>query len=119
MKKVFKFLAYTFISALIVFSAVLVSYRKTIFNYLNSVNNLNRPTEAMLNDIRRDGEVGGTGLSVDILSNPKFQRLVKTEVDLTGLNLSTSTEPVTSGEPSVPAEAPTFDVGNPNPFRAF
>jgi hypothetical protein len=74
MKKIFKFLAYTFVSSIIIFGAVLVVYRQNIFEYLNSINNLSRTAETMIDNIKPGDELG---------------------------------------------PAPTFEVGNSNPFKAF
>ena len=101
MKKVFKLLAYIFVSSVIVFGVVIIIYRQNIFEYLNSINNL-------AVDL----------LNLSIVNNPKFKKMQLTTVDLTGLNISTSTE-LGEGNTPGPETGPTFDVGNSNPFKAF
>lgn len=118
MKKVFKLLAYIFVSSIIIFGAILIVYRQNIFEYLNSVNNLSRSNDSVLNDIKRGGDLAANPLNLAILNNPKFKKMQLTEVDLTGLNLSTTT-PTDGITASTSESMPTFDVGNSNPFKAF
>jgi len=118
MKKIFKFLAYTFVSSIIIFGAVLVVYRQNIFEYLNSINNLSRTAETMIDNIKPGDELVGDSLNLAIIDNPKFKKMKLTEVDLTGLELSTSTTSTEGGE-GESGPAPTFEVGNSNPFKAF
>ncbi len=119
MKKVFKLLAYIFVCSIIIFGIVLIVYRQNIFDYLNSVNNLSRSSEAALNDIKNNNDLASDPLNLGLLDNAKFKKMQATKVDLTGLNLSTSTEPTEGGETEEPEVTPTFKVGNSNPFKAF
>lgn len=119
MKKVFKLLAYIFVSSIIIFGAVLIVYRQNIFEYLNSVNNLGQSTESALNNIKNGNGTASDSLNLDIISSAKFKKMQLTEVDLTGLNLGTSTGPIGGGETGGSEPTPVFEVGNNNPFKAF
>jgi len=118
MKKVFKLLAYIFVSSVIVFGVVIIIYRQNIFEYLNSINNLGVSTRAVLDDIKNGNNLAVDLLNLSIVNNPKFKKMQLTTVDLTGLNISTSTE-LGEGNTPGPETGPTFDVGNSNPFKAF
>jgi len=118
MKKVFKLLAYIFVGSIIIFGVVLIIYRQNIFEYLNSINNLSRSTESMIDNIKLDNDLVGDSLNLAIINNPKFKKMQLTEVDLTGLDLGTSTD-LTTGGAGGSELIPTFEVGNSNPFKAF
>ncbi|MFA4942571.1 MAG: hypothetical protein WC564_02985 [Patescibacteria group bacterium] len=120
MKKVFKLLAYIFVCSVIVFGVVLIVYRQNIFEYLNSVNNLGRSTEAVRNGIQKDNNANAESLNLSVINSLKFKKMQLTEVDLTGLDLSTSTAPIDGGMiGEKPEPTPVFEVGNSNPFKAF
>jgi|GEM_PF-1369531 len=118
MKKVFKILAYIFVSSIIIFGGILMVYRQNIFDYLNSINNLSRSSVSVLDDIKNNNDLAADSFSFSIIDSAKFKKMKATQVDLTGLNLSTST-PTTPGAATSSEPAPTFDVGNSNPFKAF
>ncbi|MEI7620078.1 MAG: hypothetical protein WCJ57_00725 [Candidatus Falkowbacteria bacterium] len=118
MKKVFKLLAYIFVCSIIIFGAILIVYRQNIFEYLNSVNNLSRSNESVLDDIKKGNDLAADPLNLAILNSPKFKKMQLTEVDLSGLNLSTTT-PTDGTTASTSEPIPTFNVGNSNPFKAF
>lgn len=119
MKKVFKLLAYIFVCSIIIFGVILIIFRQNIFEYLNSVNNLSRSNETVLNDIKKGNDLAADPLNLAILNSPKFKKMQLTEVDLSGLNLSTTTPTGGGASTSTPEPTPTFDVGNSNPFKAF
>ena len=119
MKKVYKLLAFIFVSSIIVFGAILIVYRQNIFEYLNSINDLGRSTETAISDIQNGKEASADILNLAIINDPKFKKMQLTEVDLTGLNIGTSTQIGGGTEPGQTGPIPAFEVGNSNPFKAF
>lgn len=119
MKKFFQLSALFFILIFVFLSLFMYFYRQPIFDYLNAANNLKNQDASGSQIVMEDESLSpGDTLNLDILNNPKFQAMEKTQVDLSGLVIPSGSTASSTSE-GQPEPEPEFEVGNSNPFRAF
>jgi len=128
MQKIYRLIAFTFISFFVVFSFFLVVFQQDIRDYLSTINNLSDREPLIMRPKPIEFDPNNNPISVTFAKTDKYNNLVKTVVDMTGINIpnfgeSTST-PIFStstpnSTPSSTEQIPDFKVGNPSPFKSF
>ena len=121
MHKILKFLAFLFAAIVILITMLVFSNQQNLFNYLNAINSIDPQSSNWLNNLRTElnKETGTGAASFDILNNPKFKRLTKNTVDLTGLNLTLPMSTSTATSTATSTDDVNFKVGNKSPFKVF
>jgi len=124
MKKFYRLTAFIFIMIAIFFSGIIVIFQKDVREFLSAYNKIDGQTELLVDRPQMgNGDASQAALDLSLLSNPKFLKLQKNEVDMTGVvippNLQASTTGSTTASSTKPTEVvPDFKVGNNNPFKS-
>ncbi|MEI7452088.1 MAG: hypothetical protein WCK37_02660 [Candidatus Falkowbacteria bacterium] len=126
MQKIYRLIAFTFISFFVVISFFLVVFQKDIREYFSTINNLSDREPLIMRPKPTEFDPNNNPIKVAFLVTDKYKNLVKTVVDMTGINVpnfggATSTAP-TSTIPVISTSTeniPEFKVGNPEPFKNF
>lgn len=120
MKNFYKFTAYIFLFSVLGFSALLFLFQNNIMYYLTNLtvrNNSDLDISLLMAKSNETNDNFGLINPDDLFNNPKFKKLAKTKVDLTGLNIpNPNVKPETA---STTEPMPNFEVGNHNPFLPF
>ena len=120
MKKFYRLAAFFFIMTAVFFTALLVVFQKDARIFLSSINNINTQSDLYIVRPQITDGTSTQAINTDLFNNPKYKKLVKSEVDMTGISLPgpASTTPTTTTTVAA-STTPSFKVGNSDPFKSF
>ena len=118
MNKFYRLTAFFYIVAAIFFTGLIVIFQKDARGLLGALNNVSSQSMTIERPAPTTLNLASGPINLDLFNNPKFKKLVKSQVDMTGISLpgQATTTPTTT--PTV-EPTPEFKVGNPDPFKAF
>lgn len=127
MGKIYRLIAFFFIATFVVASFFLVVFQTDIRDYLSTINNLSEREPLIVRPKPTEFDPAKNPLKVEFLTLEKYKDLVKTEVDMTGIQIpgmidtssSTTATSTFVTSSTAPEKIPEFKVGNPEPFKSF